>query len=383
MATFADLKKCAEKIHDPRINRTKLHNLAEMVVVAVYAVLCGACGWVDIEATARARIQDLRMFIDLPNGIPSHDTFGRVFRRINPRELETAISSWLSVQMLSHKGETLAMDGKTLRRSIDAAAGLSALHSISLYATDARMVLGQLFGYDKDSEIPQGVELLKMLDIPGAVVTIDAIGCQKKTVQQIVEGNKADYVIACKKNQPGLSDFIEDCFKDADVHGGRYSMSFHKTLDTGEHGRYDQRSCTCIDVSAWGPGVFPGWTGLKTIARVTSIPDSQSGRTPATRYFISSLPCDARDILGRTRGHWQIENGLHYVLDVTFREDDSRIRKDNGPRNFAVFRRAALALVRNNMASAGDPRITSCRQAVRMAALNPAYAAALFTGGAI
>ena len=222
-----------------------------------------------------------------------------------------------------------------------------------------------------------------MLDIPGAVVTIDAIGCQKKTVQQIVEGNKADYVIACKKNQPGLSDFIEDCFKDADVHGGRYSMSFHKTLDTGEHGRYDQRSCTCIDVSAWGPGVFPCWTGLKTIARVTSIPDSQSGRAPATRYFISSLPCDAKDILGRTRGHWQIENGLHYVLDVTFREDDSRIRKDNGPRNFAVFRRAALALVRNNMASAGDPRITSCRQAVRMAALNPAYAAALFTGGAI
>ncbi len=159
-------------------------------------------------------------------------------------------------------------------------------------------------------------------------------------------------------------------------------MSFHSTMDTGEHGRYDQRTCACIDVSAWGPGAFPGWTGLKTVARVTSIPDSQSGRAPATRYFISSLPCDAKDILGRTRGHWQIENGLHNVLDVTFREDDCRIRKYNGPRNFAVFRRAALALVRNNMASAGDPRITSCRQAVRMAALNPAYAVALFTGGA-
>jgi predicted transposase YbfD/YdcC len=354
-----------------------------MVVIAVYTVICGACGWVDIANTAMVRIEELKKFIELPNGIPSHDTFGRVFRRIDPTELEKALSCWLAGLMRSHKGETLAMDGKTLRRSFDTAAGLSALHSISLYATECRMVLGQLFGYDKDSEIPQGVELLKLLDIQGAVVTIDAIGCQKKTAAQIVEGSRADYVIACKKNQPGLSDFIEDCFKDADVHGGRYSMSFHSTLDAGEHGRYDSRSCACIDVSPWASSVFPGWKGLKTIARVTSIPDSMSARKPATRYFISSLPCDARDILGRTRGHWQIENGLHYVLDVTFREDDCRIRKDNGPRNFAVFRRAALALVRSNMASAGDPKITTCRQAVRMAALNPAYAVALFTGGSV
>lgn len=385
MNAFVRLRAFACAVNDPRVERTKLHNLADMIVIAIYALVCQACGWLDIATTAKDRINEIK--IPLPNGIPSHDTFGRVFRRINPDELQTAISGWfegewriLHGEELSFKGETVAMDGKTLRHSFDTASGLSPLHSISVFATEHMTVLRQIFGRTKDSEITQDVELLKQVDLEGAVVTADAIACQKKTVQQIIEGNGADYVVACKDNQPALFARMLEYFEDADKHPERYAMDSHSTTDSGGHGRIECRSCTCIDVSMLDDEVFSAWTGIRTIARISDIRDDASGRKSPVRYFICSLPCDAREIMRRIRQHWLIENSLHHVLDVTCGEDACRIRKGYGPHNFAIMLRASLARIRNNMSSAGEPDIATVRQARLKAMRNPEYAHRLFTG---
>ena len=385
MNAFIRLRAFSCMITDPRVERTKIHNLADIIVIALYAIVCNACGWLDIEKTAKDRIDEIK--ISLPNGIPSHDTFGRVFRRINPDELQTAITGWFEGEWrilhggeLSFKGETAAMDGKTLKHSFDTASGLSPLHSISVFATEHMTVLRQIFGRAKDSEITQDVELLKQVDLEGAVVTADAIACQKKTVLQIIEGSGADYIIGCKDNQPSLFARILDCFADADRNEERYVTSRAQTTDSGGHGRIECRACACIDVPMLGDEIFSAWTGIRTIVRIADIRDDASGRKSPVRYFISSLPCSAKDIMRRIRQHWRIENSLHYVLDVTCGEDASRIRKDNGPHNFAILLRAALACIRNNMPSAGEPGIATVRQARLKAMRNPEYARRIFTG---
>jgi predicted transposase YbfD/YdcC len=383
MNTFLELKTFASKVSDPRIDRTKYHNLADIIVMSLFAIIRGAQGWLDIEITIDKSIFMLNKYLVIENGVPSHDTFARVFRRIKNEELESILLDWMGYSKPLLKGKTLAMDGKTLRHSFDIPAGISALHSISIYATEDKIVLKQIFGYSKDSEIVQDVELLKLVEIQGAVVTVDAIGCQKDIVKQIIEGNEADYIIGCKDNMPSLHTLIKDIFEDADRHPERYAISYARTCNGGAHGRLEHRSCACIDVTSLNCEVFSGWTGLGTIVRITTLPDSVSGREGGEHHYISSLPCDAKDIMGRVREHWGIENSLHWILDVTLREDDCRIRKDNGPRNFAVLRRIALARIKNNMSKAGDPRVKTVRQAIRMAMLDPEYAIRLFTGGEI
>ena len=369
------LKNVASSIPDPRINRTKKHNLADMVVIAVYAIICGADGWEDIEFIAKERFDFLNQCLNLDNGIPSHDTFRRVFSRISETQLMLALTRWTNELQNSFEGKHIAIDGKTLKHSFDTAAEKSALHSITAYVSETGLVLSQIVGDNKQSEIKQDINLLKMLDIRDAIVTIDAIGCQKATVAQITRGNKADYVIACKNNQPALYDEITSIFNSQYDCPNDYCQNFDKG-----HGRVETRSCECLDITAVKSDVFAQWKGLKTIARVTSMRETSSTQSTETRYFISSLPCNAEKILSTVREHWKIENSLHWTLDVVFHEDDSRIRKDHGPANFACLRRTALFFIKKNKRDIGNNKVTSNKRARLGAMLNPNYAVTLITG---
>ena len=369
------LKIAAQSIHDPRVNRTKKHNLADMVAIAVYSIICGADGLEDIEFIALDRFNFLNSCLNLKNGIPCHDTFRRVFSRINEKQLVLALNTWTSELQNSFMGKTIAIDGKTLNHSFDTAAEKSALHSITAYVTDMGLVLSQITGDYKNSEITQDVALLKMIDIRGAVVTIDAIGCQKNIASQIIKKNKADYVLACKNNQPALHNEITSLFNASIA----CPEDFYQSMDKG-HGRLETRSCRCLDISSLKDEIFTQWDGLKTIACVTSLRESAKGQSSEIRYFISSLPCDAKKILSCVRSHWKIENSLHWTLDVVFHEDASRIRKDHGPANFASLRRTALFFIKKNKHDMGKAKVTSLKRARLGAMLNPDYAASLITG---
>lgn len=369
------LKLAATAIHDPRINRTKKHNLADMVAIAVYAIICGADGWEDIEFIALDRFDFLNKCLDLVNGIPCHDTFRRVFSRINEKQLMLALNTWTAELQTSFEGKTIAIDGKTLKHSFDSAAEKSALHSITAYVSDMGLVLSQVTGNNKKSEITQNVELLKMIDIRGAVVTMDAIGCQKTIASQIIKGNQADYIFACKNNQPALYDAITALFQTKNI----YPEDYCQTVDKA-HGRLETRSCVCLDITSIQNEVFSQWKGLRTVARVTSIRETAEGQSHEIRYFISSLQCNAEKILTSVREHWKIENSLHWSLDVVFHEDDSRIRKDHGPANFACLRRTALFFIKRNKHDMGKAKVTSNKRARLSAMLNPDYAASLITG---
>lgn len=372
---LCSLKLAAQSIHDPRINRTKKHNLADMVAIAVYTIICGADSWEDIEFIALDRFDFLNKCLNLENGIPCHDTFRRVFSRINDKQLVLALNTWTSELQKSFEGKTIAIDGKTLKHSFDTAAEKSALHSITAYVTDMGLVLSQITGDKKECEITQDVDLLKTIDIRGAVVTIDAIGCQKKIAAQIVDRNKADYVLACKKNQPALYDEIASLFNANDL----CKKDFFKTSDKA-HGRIETRSCECLDITSVTSDVFAQWKGIKTIARVTSLRVTANGQSSETRFFISSLPCCAEKLLSCVRSHWKIENSLHWTLDVVFHEDASRIRKDHGPANFAILRRTALFFIKKNKHDLGKAKVTSLKKARLGAMLNPDFAESLITG---
>lgn len=376
MSDFSTLLDKAASITDPRINRTKKHNLADMVVIAVYAVICGADGWEDIEFIAKARKDFLGKYLSLENGIPHHDTFRRVFSRINEQQLIRALNEWSQALNESLAGKVVAIDGKTLRNSFDTASSKSALHSITAFVCDSNTVLAQVFGDNKQSEITQDVELLKSIDITGAIVTSDAMGCQKRIAEQIVKGNKADYLLACKDNQPTLRRLLEDMFSSPMPH---LSESDCRDVDKG-HGRIETRTCRCLDVSALHNEEFTAWQKLRTIAKISSVRDTTAGQSSDIRYYISSLPCDAKKILKAVRSHWRIENSLHWVLDAVFHEDDSRIRRDHGPANFASLRRTALSLIKNHMSSLNNPIVKTCRKARMAAILNANNADRLFTG---
>jgi len=370
------LKGASAAITDPRVNRTKKHNLGDMVAIAVYTIICGADGWEDIEFIARQRFDFLNKCLELKNGIPCHDTFRRVFTRINEKQLMLALNTWTNSLQHSLEGKNIAIDGKTLKHSFDTAAETSALHSITAYVSDIGLVLSQVTGDKKESEISQDAELLKMIDIRGAVVTIDAIGCQKHIAEQIIKGNKAEYILACKNNQPSLQDAIIAQFHDTD---NSYPKDYVQTFDKG-HGRVETRTCECIDITGCQSKIFSDWKGLKTIARISSVRESANGQMSETRYFISSLPCHAEKILSSVRSHWKIENSLHWTLDVVFHEDASRIRKDHGPANFACLRRTALFFIKKNKHDMGKAKVTSYKRARLGAMLDPDYAASLITG---
>lgn len=331
-------------ITDPRIERTKLHDLKDIITIAICAVICCADTWVEIEEYGKAKQKWLNKFLKLSNGIPSHDTFSRVFARINPEEFQTSFINWIQSISNLTSGEVIAIDGKTLRHSYDKGKDKAAIHMISAWATNMRLVLGQRKVDDKSNEITAIPELIKLLSIKGCIVSIDAMGCQKSIVQQIVE-QEADYIIALKKNQKNLYNQVEALFKDAILSKFQGYQHTEYRLVEESHGRRVTRYYNVLNNVQHLLDLNNEWANLYSIGKVDTLRIANGKTKLETRYYIISLDCNAESFSNSVRSHWQIENCLHWVLDVQFHEDDSRIRKDNAPANFAVLRHIAHSLL--------------------------------------
>jgi predicted transposase YbfD/YdcC len=331
-------------IDDPRIERSKQHKLIDIITIAICAVICGAEGWTDIETYGVTKYEWFSQFLELPNGIPSHDTFARLFARLNPQQFQQCFLDWIKAINKITSGEVIAIDGKSLRHSYDKAAGIGAIHMVSAWATENRLVLGQVKVDKKSNEITAIPDLIKILSLSGCIVTIDAMGCQKEIVKLITEQN-ADYIITLKKNQGNLYKNVEELFKEA-IRTGFQGIE-HSTYHTREqaHGREEIRHYLMLNNISERVDANNKWSKLKSIGLVESVRTVDGKTTVETRYYISSLPSNAELFGQSVRGHWGIENSLHWVLDVALNEDDCRIRKDNAPENFAIMRRLSVNLL--------------------------------------
>jgi predicted transposase YbfD/YdcC len=335
---------------DPRRDHTKEHRLLDIVTIALCAVICGANDWVAVETFGRAKQAWLRTFLALPGGIPAHDTFGRVFARLDPDEFRRCFLAWVQAVVGEPGPQGVAIDGKTLRRSHDRRTGQAALHLVSAWATTSGLVVGQVAVDSKSNEITAIPVLLRLLALEGAVVTIDALGCQTAIAAQIIEQG-ADYVLALKDNHPALHERVRLAFVDADAAVGTTlplaELTPHTTTDKN-HGRIEQRRCLAIGDPDYLAYVDPddAWPKLRSVVRVESTRRSGEAVTTDTRHYLSSLPAEAATLAQTIRDHWTIENCLHWVLDVAFREDDSRVRVGHAPENLAIIRHFALNLLR-------------------------------------
>ncbi|NJL80281.1 MAG: ISAs1 family transposase [Richelia sp. SM1_7_0] len=331
-------------LEDPRIERTKRHHLIDVITIAICAVICGADSWVAIETYGQAKEKWLKRFLELPNGIPSHDTFARIFALINPEKFQECFLSWIKSVAILTDGEVIAIDGKSLKHSYDKKAGNRAINMVSAWAGTNKLVLAQRKVDSKSNEITAIPELIKVLDIAGCIVTIDAIGCQKEIVNLISQKN-ADYIIALKKNQKNLYENVELLFKEAiSKRCEGFSASHYSTSESG-HGRDEIRNYLMLSDISNQIDSDNKWKNLKSIGMVESVRTENGKTTVETRYYISSLNLEAKKFGDSVRSHWGIENSLHWILDVALNEDDCRIRKDNAPQNFAVLRHIAVNLL--------------------------------------
>jgi len=331
-----------ENLTDPRVERTRRHDLFELVVVAICGTIAGSDSWLDIERFGNERMDWLQTFLKLEEGIPSHDTFGRVFAKLNPAQLAACIQQWFD-DMGREIGQHIAIDGKTLRGSFDKAAGKNPLHLVSAWASEARLALGQIAVDSKSNEITAIPLLLELLDLKGATVTIDAMGCQKEIAAKIVDG-KGDYLLALKENHPTLYEAAVQEFTaalDADMPPAE--MRRHVTVETSR-GRKERREYLALPAPKSLPG-FADWVGLATLVMVVRITETGGVEKGEVSYYLSSLPAKVKNLAKLIRQHWSIESQLHWVLDVTFTEDKSRIRKQHAPQTSAMLRRLAVSIL--------------------------------------
>jgi predicted transposase YbfD/YdcC len=323
--------------------------LLDIIIIAICAVLCGADSWVGIETVGKAKETWFRRFLKLEYGIPSHDTFGYVFARMNHEEFQHRFMRWVESVFEVSKRQVLALDGKTLRGSHDKARGKAAIHLVSAWASENSLVLGQRKVADKSNEMTAIPELLRLLDISGCIVTIDALGCQTK-IAQAIRDEKADYILQVKGNQENLRQDMADWFSYGDKHGFEgMDCDFDKTIGKSR-GRIEIRKCWVLRDSRAFEYIrhYQGWADLRSLIRVQRERRHNGQISHQTAYYISSLKASAAVILQATRRHWAIENSCHWVLDVTFGEDYSRIRDGESSENMATLRAIALNLLKRD-----------------------------------
>jgi predicted transposase YbfD/YdcC len=350
----SSLVAALQAVPDPRRQcQNLLHRLADVLTIGFCGVLCGCEDFVEVEEFGSSKEGFFRRFLELPHGIPSHDTFRRVFQAVCPRALQRCLIDWLrglrqAAPPAAGGGEVVAIDGKTLRRTFDRAKGLGPLHLVSAWATANGLTLGQVAVGAKSNEITAIPRLIELLDLKGCVVTIDAAGCQKDVAERLV-AKGADYVLALKENQPTLHRQVADYFlrqTEAGDAGGR--LRHHRRVETG-HGRTETRD-TFVAPAPEELAAAGAWAGLATVVMVIrqSIDHTTGVGTDEVRYFISSLPARVRRLADTVRRHWGIENGLHWVLDVAFNEDRLRVRDRNAIENLALLNRLAVSLLRQD-----------------------------------
>ncbi len=347
------VRHCFAAVPDPRREHMRLHNLWDIIAITILAVVAGADSWVEVAKYGVSKVDFLKTFLELPHGIPSHDTFCRVFALLNPSALQEGFVNWVQAIAEATVGRLVAIDGKTARRSFDKGAGKGPLHMVGAWASANRLLLGQQACDSKSNEITAIPELIKNLDISGSIVTIDAMGCQK-TIATALQEAGADYVLAVKDNQPTLHDSIRQVFSDG-LDSGFADMDHHshRTEEKG-HGRVEKRVYHIVRVPEELAERHADWKGLRSIGLVYS--ERQEGtKEPSmqTRVFISSLPARVKTFARAVRNHWGIETSLHWVLDVSFREDESRLHKGHGQENMALIRRLAASLLQNETTCKG------------------------------
>ena len=344
-----------EDLPDPRAANV-VHKLHDILVVALCAVICGADGWAEVEVFGRSKLAWFKTFLDLAGGIPSHDTFGRVFARLDPDAFERCFTAWVTSVARASGGRLISIDGKGIRRSFEHAWDKSGMaHLVSAFVDANRMVFAQAAVPDKSNELGAIPKVLGLLDLSGAVVTVDAAGCQREVARRVAEGG-GDYVLAVKENQPTLHAKVKALLDEAVLGGfGGMSHGYCERSDAG-HGRVETRRAWVTDEVRWlGEELLGQWPGLSggSVAAVESVRqdlgDLSGTVTTERRYFISSLGgTDAARFADAVRGHWSVENKLHWQLDVSFREDERRIRKGHGAENYSRLCRLALNLLKRD-----------------------------------
>jgi predicted transposase YbfD/YdcC len=369
----ASLLKHLGSLPDPRAERNRKHLLVDIVAIAVCGVLVGCDGPTAIRLWAEQREDWLRGFLTLPEGLPSKDCLRRVLSRLRPDAFTKCFSAWVAECVTADgEGRLIAVDGKTLRRSHDKKNGLGALHVVSAWAGEAGFSLGQLATDEKSNEITAIPELLDAIDLAGAVVTIDAMGCQKEIAAKIAE-EKGDYVLALKGNHGKLHDAVRehfDALHESDFQSGDCR---HRQTTDKKHGRLERRYYYQAPLPEGLKPLAAGWEGLTTIGQVVSITERDGKETSEVRYYLSSLPPGVKRFAEAVRGHWAIENSLHWVLDVTFREDESRSRDRRLAENLAALRRLAIGLLKQH------PSKHSLRSKQRLAGWNAHFLAEVLT----
>jgi predicted transposase YbfD/YdcC len=365
-----------ENLPDQRRGAGKRHKLIDVITIAICGIICGADDWSGIEEYGQAKEEWLRQFLELPHGIPSHDTFGRIFSWLDPQAFEKSFLSWVQGVMETTSGQVIAIDGKTLRSSYDHANGKEAIHMVSAWAEKNRLVLAQVKVDEKSNEITAIPELLSVLALNGCIVTTDAMGCQQE-IARIVAEKGGDYLLAVKENQGQLYQDIDVLFAGAEEVAFFDVEHTHAKTTNKNHGRIEVRECWTVtdpDFTHYLRG-FENWKDLRSLVKVSSHRQTSTATSREDRYFISSSKAPAKQLLKAVRGHWSIENGLHWVLDIAFREDDSRVRKDHAPENLAILRHIALNLLKQDVS-----KKVGIKNKRLVAAWNNDYLVHLFTG---
>lgn len=366
LALSERLRDCFATIVDPRVERTRLHQLSDILTIAVLSVVAGGQGWEEMEVYGLSKQQWLSTFLALPNGIPSADTFRRVFERIAPQQFERCFEQWVQ-QLVGELGiQVVAIDGKSARGSYDRESGSKALHLVSAWATEHRLVLAQSKVHDKSNEITAIPALLELLDLQGCIVTLDAMGTQKTVAAQIQQAG-ADYILCLKANHPTLYQQVSTWFETTRTQRN-FPLPSEHTTEAGHH-RIETRKLWAIAIEQFPPlHQADEWIGLKTLVIVERTRHLWNHTTHEVQFYLSSLPADSPRFASAIRQHWGIENSLHWTLDVTFAEDACRVRSLHAPQNLALLRRFALNTLNQELTFK-----RSLKQKSRRAAMDDAY----------